>query len=153
MSALFATSVYDYDAPTFDTTALFHNHNYFFIREQKHYNNVRSCCAGHYDPFFTPYFPLERGVHEMKPRRQQQEKEHAGKETREEKTQIRIKCLDFLKISGAVFGNLRASPGPGVAGNGFSAKNDSQFRGRDSNPCLGTHFVAIFRFSVGAKTQ
>ena len=24
-----------------------------------------------------------------------------------------------------------ASPGPGVAGNGFSAKNDSQFKGRD----------------------
>ena len=35
---------------------------------------------------------------------------------------------------------MGASPGPGVAGNGLSAKNDSQFRGRHSNPCPGDPF-------------
>ena len=46
----------------------------------------------------------------------------------------------------AVFGPFWASPGPGVAGNGFSAKNDSQFRGRDSNPCPGGPFRGNFSF-------
>ena len=39
--------------------------------------------------------------------------------------------LQKIKIWGAIFENSWASQGPGVAGNGFSAKNDSQFRGRD----------------------
>ena len=38
------------------------------------------------------------------------------------------------------------SPGPGVAGNGFSAKNDSQLRGRHSNPCPGDPFRGHFSF-------
>ena len=37
-----------------------------------------------------------------------------------------------------------ASPGPGVARNGFSAKHDSQFGGRDPNPCLGDPFRCHF---------
>ena len=47
----------------------------------------------------------------------------------------------FLKISffekiAAIFGEFfRASQGPGVTGNGFSARNDSQFRGRQSATC------------------
>ena len=44
------------------------------------------------------------------------------------------------KISRAHFGGFCASPGPGVAGNGFSAKNDSQFRGRGPDPCPGDPF-------------
>ena len=47
---------------------------------------------------------------------------------------------------GAIFGNFRASPGPGVVGNGFSAKNDSQLRGRDSNPSPGDPFRGHFSF-------
>ena len=39
-----------------------------------------------------------------------------------------------------------ASPGPGVAGNGFSAKNDGQFRGRGSNPSPGDTFRGQFSF-------
>ena len=39
-----------------------------------------------------------------------------------------------------------ASPGPGVAGNGFSAKNDCQFRGRHSNPSPGDPFRGPFSF-------
>ena len=50
---------------------------------------------------------------------------------------------DVWKVLRAVFDFLLASPGPGVAGNGFSSKNDSQFRGRD--PSLGARFVAISR--------
>ena len=50
------------------------------------------------------------------------------------------------KNSGAIFGICCASPGPGVAGNGFSAKNDGQFRGRDRNPCLGDPFRGHFSF-------
>ena len=41
---------------------------------------------------------------------------------------------------------LSVSPGPGVAGNGFSAKNDSQFRGRHSNPCPGNPLRGHFSF-------
>ena len=43
-----------------------------------------------------------------------------------------------------IFGFWGASPGPGVAGNGSSAKNDNQFRGRHSNPCSGGPFRGQF---------
>ena len=58
----------------------------------------------------------------------------------ENKTHKHIFCresLNIWKMFGAIFGISWASSGPRVAGNGFSAKNDSQFRGRDSNPCPG----------------
>ena len=45
-----------------------------------------------------------------------------------------------------IFGLFWASPGPGVAGNGFSAKNDSQFGGRDRNPGPGDPFRGHFSF-------
>ena len=47
---------------------------------------------------------------------------------------------------GAIFGIFRASPGPGVAGKGFSAKNDRQFRGRHSDPSPGDPFRGHFSF-------
>ena len=49
----------------------------------------------------------------------------------------------FRDVSSVIF---RASPGPGVARNGFSAKNDSQFKGRHSNPCPGDPFRGHFSF-------
>ena len=52
----------------------------------------------------------------------------------------------FGKLSGRFSDFFGASPGPGVAGNGFSAKNDSQFRGRHSNPCPGDPFRGHFSF-------
>ena len=39
---------------------------------------------------------------------------------------------------------FRGVSGPGVAGNGFSAKNDNQFKGRDSNPGPGDPFRGHF---------
>ena len=45
-----------------------------------------------------------------------------------------------------MFGVFWASPAPGVAGNGFSAKNDSEFRGRHPNPCPGDPFRCYFSF-------
>ena len=51
----------------------------------------------------------------------------------------------------AIFGIWCASPGPGVAGNGFSAKNDSQFRGRDPNPCPGDAFRGHFSCSENSE--
>ena len=45
-----------------------------------------------------------------------------------------------------MFGVFWASPAPGVAGNGFSAKNDSEFRGRHPNPCPGDPFRGHFSF-------
>ena len=52
----------------------------------------------------------------------------------------------FGHFPGDVLMFLGASPGPGVAGNGFSAKNDRQFRGRDPNPCPGDPFRGHFSF-------
>ena len=37
---------------------------------------------------------------------------------------------DFGKLFRAIVEIVLASPGPGVAGNGFSAKKDGQFKGR-----------------------
>ena len=54
--------------------------------------------------------------------------------------------LDFLEIFRVIFWIFLASPGPGVAGNGFSAKNHSQFRGRDANPCPEDPFRGDFPF-------
>ena len=54
--------------------------------------------------------------------------------------------LDFFEIFRVIFWIFLASPGPGVAGNGFSAKNHSQFRGRDANPCPGDPFRGDFPF-------
>ena len=54
--------------------------------------------------------------------------------------------LIFWKMCGAMFDTFWASPGPGVAGNGFSAKSDSQFRGRHSNPCPGDPCRGHFSF-------
>ena len=39
-----------------------------------------------------------------------------------------------------------ASPGPGVARDGFSAKSDRLFRGRHSNPCRGDPVRGLFSF-------
>ena len=50
------------------------------------------------------------------------------------------------KISGAIFVIFRAAPGPGMARNGFSEKNHSEFRGRDSNRCPGDPFRGHFPF-------
>ena len=52
-------------------------------------------------------------------------------------TQFLRMCSNLF---GAMFVTVGASQGPGVAGNGFSSKNDSQFRGRHSNPCPGNPF-------------
>ena len=46
----------------------------------------------------------------------------------------------------AMFTLFCASPGHGVARNGSSAKNDSQFKGRHSNPCPGDPFRGHFSF-------
>ena len=62
---------------------------------------------------------------------------------------ININCFEkFQKwiLFGAIFAFFWASPGPGLAGNGFSSKNDSQFKGRHSNPCPGDPFRGPFRF-------
>ena len=52
----------------------------------------------------------------------------------------------FWGIVRAIFGLFLASPGPGVAGNGFSAKKDGQFRGRGSDPCPGDPIRGHFPF-------
>ena len=59
---------------------------------------------------------------------------------------------DFLEIFRVIFWIFLASPGPGVAGNGFSAKNHSQFRGRDANPCPEDPFRGDFPFLEPKKT-
>ena len=71
---------------------------------------------------------------------------------------IFVTCLDIPKIPRnwglgclksqfrAMFGICLASPGAGGAGNGCSAKNDSQFGGRDPNPCPGDPFRGHFPF-------
>ena len=43
----------------------------------------------------------------------------------------KTKSQNVKEFVGAIFVNFLASLGPGVAGNGFSAKNDGQLRGRD----------------------
>ena len=44
------------------------------------------------------------------------------------------------KVPGRIFCFFGAAPGPGMAGNGFSAKNDAEFGGRDRNPWPGNPF-------------
>ena len=58
----------------------------------------------------------------------------------------KLKKQNCWKTFGASFGTFWASPGPGVAGHGFSAENDSQFRGRHSNPCPGNPFRGHLSF-------
>ena len=53
---------------------------------------------------------------------------------------------DFGKLFRAIVEIVLASPGPGVAGNGFSAKKDGQFRGRGSDPCPGDPIRGHFPF-------
>ena len=57
--------------------------------------------------------------------------------------------FEFWVILGPFPGDCRdllASPAPGVAGNGFSAKKDGQFRGRGSDPCPGDPIRGHFPF-------
>ena len=58
-----------------------------------------------------------------------------------------------MNIVGATFAIFWASPGPGVAGSGFSAKHDGQFRGRDSNPSPGDPFHGHFPFLKVTHSQ
>ena len=55
---------------------------------------------------------------------------------------------EFAKSSGPTLWNFWASPGPGVAKNGFSAKNAAQKWGRNSNPCPGDSFRGHFSFWI-----
>ena len=57
------------------------------------------------------------------------------------------------KLIGAIFVFFWASPGPGVAGNGLSAKNDSQFKGRDANRCPGDPIRGLFSLMKATPTH